>query len=132
MSIEAISAVWKYSRQTKPAPRLVLLALADYTNHEGIAWPAVSTLARKVWMSKRNVQRCLRVLEKTGELEVRRNQGRRGSNIYRIRLPNIEANNPDARVMGDGGVAKAMSSVSPTGDVSVAQSVNEPKMNLPL
>src|SRR5215470_13001656 len=103
MSIEVTSAVWKWSRQ-KSGPLLVLLALADYTNSEGIAWPAVSTLARKVRMSKRNVQRCVRALEKAGELEIRPNQGRRGSNIYRIRL--FESNNGDARVIGDVGVAQ--------------------------
>jgi len=126
MSIEVTSAVWKQSRQ-KSGTLLVLLALADYTNREGFAWPAVSTLARKVRMSKRNVQRCVRALEQAREIEVRRNQGRRGSNIYRIRLSNNESNNSDAHVMDDSSVAKEMSSASPTGDVSVAQSVSEPK-----
>ena len=126
MSIEASNAVWKYSRQ-KSGPLLVLLALADYINTEGNAWPAVSTLAHKTRMSKRNAQRCLRTLVKAGELEIQKNQGRRGSNIYRIRLLNNESNSCDAHVTGDAGVAKAVSSASPTGDISVAQSVSEPK-----
>ena len=125
MSIEATNAVWKRSRQ-KSGPLQVLLALADYTNREGIAWPAMSTLADKARMSKRNAQRCVRALEEAGELEVRRNQGRRGSNIYRILLSNTESNDADVRVMGDAGVAKAVSPASPIGDVSVAQSVSEP------
>ena len=87
----------------------------------------MSTLADKVGMTKRNAQRCVRALEEAGELEVRRNQGRRGSNIYRILLSNTEPNDSDVRVTGDGGVAKAVSSASLTGDVSVAQSVSEPK-----
>jgi len=127
MSIEATSAVWKRSRQ-KSGPLVVLLALADYTSREGIAWPAVSTLAGKVRMSKRNTQRCLRALERAGELEVRRNQGRRGSNIYRILLSNTESINSDVHVIGDGGVAKAVSSASPTSDISVAQSVSKPSI----
>lgn len=125
MSIEVSSAVWKHSRQ-KSGRLLVLLALADYTNSEGIAWPAASTLAKKVRTSKRNVQRCVRELEKAGELEVRRNEGRRGSNIYRIRLSGIEMNTGDAHVTRDNGVAKAVSSMSSTGDISVTQSVNKP------
>ena len=126
MSFEAINAVWKRSRQKKSGALLVLLALADYTNSEGIAWPAVSTLARKVRMCKRNVQRWLHALQQAGELEVYRNQGRRGSNLYRILLSNTESNDTDVRVMGDGGVAKAVSSASRTGDVSVTQSVSKP------
>jgi hypothetical protein len=125
MSIESTNAVWKHSRQ-KSGRLLVLLALADYTNSEGIAWPAVSTLARKVRMSKRNVQRCVRVLEKAGELEVRQNQGRKGSNIYRIRVPTIGPNYPDANDIGDAGVAKAVSPTSLRDDTSVAQSANKP------
>ena len=125
MSVEAISEVWKRSRQ-KSGSLLVLLALADYTNNEGIAWPAVSALARKVRMSKRNTQRCVRALQEAGELEVRRNRGRRGSNIYRILVPNTEFNTTDLHVTGDSGVAKAVSSGS--GDTSVVQSVSKPSL----
>jgi hypothetical protein len=124
MSIEVISAVWKRSRQ-KSGPLLVLLALADYTNSEGNSWPAVSTLARKARMSKRNTQRCLRALQEAGELEVRPNQGRRGSNIYRITLGGIKLDNTDARVVGDRGVAKPVTSSSLRDDTSAAQSVTK-------
>lgn len=126
MSIEATKAVWEWSKQ-KSGALLVLLALADYTNKEGIAWPAVSTLAHKVRMSTRNVQRHLRALENAGELEIRRNQGPGGSNIYRILLSNNKSNSCDAHVTGDTGVPKAVSSASPTDDTGVAQSVSEPK-----
>jgi Helix-turn-helix domain len=130
MSIGATNAVWKRSGQ-KSGPLLVLLALADYTNSEGIAWPAVSTLAQKVRMSKRNVQRCVRALEKAGELEIRQNQGRRGSNIYRVLLSNIESNNPDAHVIGDTRVAQRVSCASLRNDTSVAQSVSKPLKESP-
>ena len=124
MSIEKTSEVWKHSRQ-KSGALLVLLALADFTNSKGIAWPAVSTLARKVRMSKRNVQRCVRALQKAGELEVLWNQGRRGSNVYRICVPTVEPDEPDANVTHDAGVAKAPSPMSSRDDTGVTQSVNE-------
>jgi biotin operon repressor len=124
MSFDAIDAVLKRSRQ-RSGPLLVLLVIAYYINRiTKIAWPSISTLARKAGMSERNVQRCVRALEKAGELEVIRNQGRRGSNIYRILLN--EPKNCDADVMGDAGIAKAVSPASPTGAVGVAQSVSEP------
>jgi hypothetical protein len=125
MSIPVTNAVWKHSRQ-KSGTLLVLLALADYTNSEGIAWPAVSTVARKVRMSKRNVQRSVRVAEKAGELEVRRNQGRKGSNIYRILLPRIGPNSPDVNDTRDTSVAKTVAPTSLKSDTGVAQSVSKP------
>jgi len=109
---------------------VVLLALADYTNSNGIAWPAVPILAKKARMSKRNVQRCLRALEKAGELEIRPNKGRRGSNIYRITLTSTESNNTDAHVTHDVGVAKTMSPVSLAHGSSVAQSVIKPLVEI--
>jgi hypothetical protein len=124
MSIEATSAVWRYSRQ-KSGNLLVLLALADYTNNDGIAWPAVSTLALKARMSKRNAQRCVRALEKAGELQICQNQGRKGSNIYRILLRNLRPNSPEANNVHDAAVAKAMSPASSKGDTSVTESVNK-------
>ncbi len=125
MSIEATNAVWKHSRQ-KSGTLLVLLALADYTNSEGIAWPAISTLARKVRTSNRNVQRSVRVAEKAGEIEVLRNKGRNGSNIYRILLSNVGPNTSDVHGIPDVGVAKAVSPTSLKSDISVAQSGNKP------
>lgn len=125
MSIEATNAVWKWSRQKKSGALVVLLALADYTNSEGIAWPALATLAKKARMTKRNVQRWLHALQQAHELEVHQNQGRRGSNIYRILLN--EPKKCDAHVIGDGGVANVVSSTSSIHDVSVTQSVIELK-----
>src|SRR5437763_16783908 len=101
MSFEAIDAVLKRSRQ-RSVPLLVLLVIAYYLNRfTKIAWPSVSTLACKARMSERNVQRCVRALEKAGELEVHQNKGRGGSNIYRILLLDNEPNNSDAHVTGD-------------------------------
>lgn len=126
MSIEAIDNVWKNSRQ-KSGPLIVLLAIADYINVEGEAFPAMSTLAKKARMTKRNAQRCVHALVKARELEVHQNQGRRGSNIYRILLCGTPSKKGGTHVVGDSGVAKGMSSASPTRDANVAQSVNEPK-----
>src|SRR5262245_39485111 len=124
MSIQAINAVFKRSSQ-KSGPLLVLLAIADFTNNEGDAWPSNATLARKARMSKRNVQRCVRILEKAGELQILPNQGRHGSNIYRVVL-GTESNNGDAHVTGDADVVKRVSSASSKDDTIVAQSVTKP------
>jgi pyocin large subunit-like protein len=80
MSIELINAVWKHSQQKKSGALVVLQAIADYANADGIAWPAVATLARKTRMSKQNLQRWLSALQRDGELRILRNQGRHGTN----------------------------------------------------
>ncbi len=124
MSIELTSAVWKHSRQ-KSGGLLVLLALADYANADGIAWPAVPTLARKARMSRRNLQRWLSTVERDGELRILRNQGRRGTNIYRICVPTHCKEKGDAHGTDDVCVAKSVTPVSSTNDASVIQSVSE-------
>lgn len=56
-----MSAVWEMDL---PAfEKLVLLALADCANDEGLAWPSVATLKRKTNASERTVQRALKSLE---------------------------------------------------------------------
>ena len=125
MSIQLTSAVWKQSRQKKSGALLVLLAIADYANERGMAWPAVSTLARKVRMSTRNVQRWLRCLERDGELKVFRNQGRCGVNNYQIYLPVGNPAKGDDHVAGEACGAKPVTQVSSTTDAGVIQSVSE-------
>jgi Helix-turn-helix domain len=128
MSIQLINAVWKCSKQKKSGALVVLLAVADYANPDGIAWPAVATLARKARMSKRNLQRWLSSLQRDGELEIFRNEGRGGVNIYKICLPVANARTGDAHGTGDAGVMSPVTPVSATNDVSVTQSVSESSM----
>jgi hypothetical protein len=125
MSIELTNAVWKHSRQKKSGALVVLLAIADYANVDGIAWPAIPTLARKARMSKRNVQRWLSSLQLDGELKVLRNQGRCGTNIYQICLHVAHAEKSDAHGASDSCVVKPVTPVSSTNDAGVIQSVSE-------
>lgn len=126
MSIEASQAVWKHSKH-KSGGLLVLLAIADHVNEEkgGIAWPAVSTIAQKTRMSVRNVQRWLNALQRTGELEVQRNKGRCGSNVYKICVPATEPGDHDASGTDDAGVAEPVTQVSPSSGTGATQSVSE-------
>lgn len=125
MSIELINAVWKHSQQKKSGALVVLQAIADYANADGIAWPAVATLARKTRMSKRNLQRWLSALQRDGELRILRNQGRHGTNIYRVCVPTHRRERGDAHGTDDVCVAKSVTPASSTNDASVIQSVSE-------
>jgi hypothetical protein len=63
---------------------LVLLAIADFADDEGNAYPAVGTLATKCRMSARNVNFILSALRASGELEVQASKGPSGTNRYKV------------------------------------------------
>ncbi len=50
MSILMMSKVWALEN-LEPAEKLVLLAVADFANDDGIAWPSIPTLARNPLIS---------------------------------------------------------------------------------
>lgn len=57
MSIRVMASLW--DQKLNPTVKLVLLALADCANDEGLAWPSITTLARKASVGERTVQRSL-------------------------------------------------------------------------
>jgi hypothetical protein len=86
MSIRVMSQVWEESEHSG-GKLLVLLALADAANDEGICWPSIATLALKSRMSERNVQRLLRELELSGEIKTYTGgflEGKRRANTYHV------------------------------------------------
>jgi hypothetical protein len=85
VSIKVMTAVWEGSRHTG-TDLLMLLALADFSDDQGNSYPAVTTLARKCRMHQRNANYILKALQASGELQVRRNEGPKGTNRYRIVL----------------------------------------------
>ncbi len=93
MAISVMSKVWDRS-QAGGTELLLLLAIADFSDERGYAFPSVSTLARKIRMSPRNTQNLLRKLEASGELEINMNAGRGGSNLYRVKTLHPEEFTP--------------------------------------
>lgn len=84
MSVRVLSDVWNHSKATG-GDLLVLLAIADFADDKGLAWPAVETIAKKARMTDRNVRKILRRLEKSGDLVVDHRK-RNESNYYRVTL----------------------------------------------
>lgn len=62
--------------------KLVLLALADNANDEGLCWPSVMTLTHKCGMDARTVQRVVTRLCDAGHVTVHERQGK--SNYYTV------------------------------------------------
>jgi len=83
MSVRTMARVWDHSTHAG-TELLMLLAIADFADDEGNAYPAVPTLAAKCRMSPRNANFILSALRESGELEVRANEGPRGTNRYKV------------------------------------------------
>jgi len=83
MSVRTMARVWDCS-QHSGTELLMLLAIADFADDDGRAYPAVGTLARKCRMTARNANRLLNGLKASGELEIKGNEGPRGTNRYRV------------------------------------------------
>jgi len=95
MSIKVSTAVWEGSR-SKSGNLLVLLALADHADDQGVAWPGGRLLARKARLTQRHIRRCLNQLVASGELEILPNQAPSGKALYKIRLDQLHPDNLSA------------------------------------
>jgi DNA-binding transcriptional MerR regulator len=87
MSINTMSLVWKMA--VKGNQKLILLALADHADDEGICWPGVKGIAKKCGVSRSSVIDHLKKLECLGLLsKQKRNDehGYRRSNLYVLNL----------------------------------------------
>lgn len=69
--IQAIALVLDFAPEHwTSGTRMVAIALADYANTDnGHAWPSIANLSRRSGLSTRQVQRCLRQIEKDGWIE---------------------------------------------------------------
>lgn len=96
MSIRAMN--WAWQVELEPSSKLLLLALADIADDKGLAWPSVSTLARKSCVSVRTAQRVLRQLASLPEplLKVSTQHsanGRQRTNAYQLLMGGKEGDN---------------------------------------
>jgi hypothetical protein len=138
MSVRAMTRVWESSKHTG-TELLMLLAIADFADDHGNAYPAVGTLAAKCRTTPRHANRILCALRESGELEVRMNAGPRGTNLYRLTMPKplTRVSPPDACVSPDAGVSPdqhvTLTHTSATPDVHVPKPLtpmsDEPSMN---
>ena len=105
--IQAIALVLDFAPpHWSPSTRMVAVALGDYVNTDSsYAWPSVANLARRSGLSTRQVQRCLRQIEKDGWIESQPDTHRMGTTlwIWRKRI----------RVGGDTSVTLPLTPMSP-------------------
>jgi len=69
---------------SKNSTLIVELAIADFANDDGLAFPSIETLSKKARLSVRQTQRAIRQLQRTGQLQILVGQGPHGTNLYRV------------------------------------------------
>lgn len=88
MSIKLMSKVWLL-RDVAGTEKLILLAIADACNDQGVCWPGQQTLAQKATIGIRQVNYHLEKLEKSGYITRQQRAGT--SSLYRINIAALEA-----------------------------------------
>lgn len=87
MSVRSMARVWEGSRHSG-SELLMLLAIADFADDDGRAYPSITTLAAKCRTKPRYAMVLLDALNKSGELEIRKQAGPMGrggrTNLYRV------------------------------------------------
>lgn len=138
MSTKLMTAIWDDST-TKGLNLFVLIAMADNANDQGICWPSVATIAHKVRVNERTVQRAIRELAEGGHLTIQPGGGRR-SNTYRIFYPaelrggNLSPVTQLCHPSGDKGAAPAVTQLRhPSGDTAMSpEPLVEPSLEPPV
>jgi len=113
MSIEIMSAVWQHSKQ-REGNLLVLLAIADFADDEGYAFPAIKTIGKKSRLSHRHTQRIVKQLVEAGELEIDGTKmSHKGTHLFRVTLCHVAPTSRRSRHGGDAPDVLGVTSVSP-------------------
>lgn len=84
MSIKVTTWVWEEAAASG-ADLLILLAIADTANDEGVAWPSKASLLRKTRVGANTLDRRLKALRDAGLLLREERAGT--SNLYRLPVP---------------------------------------------
>lgn len=103
MSIVAMNWAWDVQlaylgdRDNKAGRRLLLVALGDNANEQGICWPSITTLARRCESSTKSVRRWLREFADHDLLSISHRHDAAGqtSNLYQLRLSRRVAEAPE-------------------------------------
>lgn len=85
MSVKMMTLVWERAPYTSGS-LIVLLALADWANDDGVAWPSMERLAQKARIDRRSAQRIVRQLEKDGVILIEQGGGRSKQHKYVLQI----------------------------------------------
>ncbi len=84
-----MSLVWERAPYSEGS-LLVLLALADWADDNGVSWPSVPKLAHKARLQRRRVQYIIRKLQADGFLDIEEGGGRKKQHRYTLNLQKLK------------------------------------------
>jgi DNA-binding transcriptional ArsR family regulator len=133
MSLSAIT--WAWSLELKnPTQKLVLMALCDHVDADGLCWPSVKLISERAGCKRRTVQRHLRALQDAGFIEAvphYRTDGSQTSNRYRVNVTRGGDNMTRGGVTSDTGGASPVSPHEPSLEPSVKKQHTSPRRQTP-
>ena len=88
MSVRAMA--WAWRQQLSGPEKLVLMALADHADEDGICWPGNAHIARKCNLSQRSVQRHIKNLIDNGYMTAHRRYRETGGQTSNRYVLNVE------------------------------------------
>ena len=83
MSIRLMNQAWG-NMEVSGSELILLLALCDHANDDGVCWPSVKRLAEKVRVQKRSVSKLLEKLESKGLLSKLEVGGGKSTSVYKV------------------------------------------------
>jgi len=86
MAVKVMQRVWEHA-DIQGNDLLVLLALADWANDDGLCWPSIPRIATKARVSVRTAQYTIRRLVARGYVTLEPGGGRRHPNRYMVQMP---------------------------------------------
>lgn len=87
--MSARSTFWAWEQQNLAGPtKLVLLAIADYSDDRGVSWPSYETISKKCCMDRRTVIRHIKKLQEANYLTINRriSEGKNQSNTFKLNI----------------------------------------------
>ena len=96
MSLRALTWAWE-QELTNPSEKLVLLAIADHANDDGMCWPSMSHVAERCLLSTRQIQRITEQLVHYGLLTRERRKrpdGTLGTYTYTLNIHRTPMSGP--------------------------------------
>ena len=136
MSIRVMSLVWDNFPGAGGSELLVLLALADWSNDDGLCWPSVAAVATKSRLSRSQAQRVMRGLCDGGFVSVvgNENGGKPGdTRRYRINLGAMTGRmgaTGSADATGGASAAEGSHGCAETGSTHATQTIIEPSVTV--
>ncbi len=88
MSIKLMTAVWEDPTIENATERLLLLALADHANDDGVCWPTIDQLAKRACISPGQTTRLIAKLVADGRIKADRRGGRGRASTYWLTVQN--------------------------------------------